>query len=568
MIVTLAAILAFGLIPLKPEWSASIFACIGLLALATRVMKPVLLVPALLFGVLGGLAHLVSISTSGEARPVPADALQALLSQPADVPAEYLATHDRNLVTPGDLAWLRAWNPSDGTNGEGRLTADGYWRIERVNSETGRENSSFFVRREVPVEPATWYTTSLFFRHDGDWADFDIVFVTHRGEDRVPASTSVVSEGILRAHASFLTDPRDHMFLRQVELKSFRGNWTYLEIALVQLEQGNTPSPYGTVVAGPRAPLAPGLVWWFGAAGLVFVVLHGLRYSLNRANPRLVAASLFGGLAVHTALALVQVGVAGIVDPTTLKWLAALGLSETARASGLTVHPNLLAHGGLASAALVWVLAGRSRVAAAGVGLSGALVVLAASRTALVGWLLGVVGIAAVSARRRAGRWLPMVLLTGFVLLAVFTLAEPGRMAIVLGGADSAVEARIRAWGLLVDASRERPWFGFGALQTEAYLTLQRVEGQSIGHVTHAHNLILHFLAESGVTGLAGLFILLTAMAMQIARSQHRSALVVLAVALLLNTTDYTFFAAEVLVPVLAAVAWSTIEPRVNTAEP
>jgi hypothetical protein len=97
-----------------------------------------------------------------------------------------------------------------------------------------------------------------------------------------------------------------------------------------------------------------------------------------------------------------------------------------------------------------------------------------------------------------------------------------------------------------------RPIFGWGTGNFEA-LANGRASGESAG-ASHAHNLFAHTLFERGLVGFAGLLLLLWGLV----RTARHSwwALGIIALVLLVNLLDYSFWSAAVFYPLFAVTGW------------
>lgn len=151
-----------------------------------------------------------------------------------------------NLIPSTDLSNLHAWNSTDGHNSYAVQQPDGFWRVNKVNSATGRTNTEILMNKTYTIIEGQTYTESFYFKHDGTTIAFDITFFTANGHHAVPTTIENLGNGLCRAYASYTTVTGDS-WIRAIDFTSFSGDWTYIDIAYAQLELGAlTPWIEGT----------------------------------------------------------------------------------------------------------------------------------------------------------------------------------------------------------------------------------------------------------------------------------------------------------------------------------
>jgi hypothetical protein len=544
----------FFLVPLRPEWFALIAIPLGAYLVLVRRERPALLSTLVVFAVLGGLAHLLAIASNDAGASLPTSLLHRLTTAPGD----WLGSQSdgqQNMAPPNALAGLRAWNRSDGANSDAVLVSDGFWRVPRVNPATGTINGSAYVFERLPIEANATYTVSVYVRHDGSFVDFAFSFWTQSGEHRVPATFTPLADGISRAHGSYTTSGADHVFTRVIEVSRFDGDWSHLELGFLQIERGNVPTDYAPPVgAAPKNPWLS-LLWWFAVAGSILALLHGSRCLFVRSHGRAVAVWLVLGMTAHAAFAWLEVSGVDLFTDDTAARLASMGITAASRADGFTPHPNLLAHSIVASGLLVWVVRGGVTSLVALLVVLG-VNILSGSRTAFIAWFLAVAGwLGDRRYLRRRVEAVAMVVVVALIL-ASMTLLDVGRLDTVLDAADRNVQQRVAAWRAFGKAFSANPLFGTGTGQLEAFATLERTHTPGLGQVAHGHNLIVHFAAESGLLGIAGLLVLLAGIARASLRASGWRGVTVLLVCVVLNLADFTLFWPGVLYPIIAAASW------------
>ena len=196
----------------------------------------------------------------------------------------------------------------------------------------------------------------------------------------------------------------------------------------------------------------------------------------------------------------------------------------------------------------------------------------------LAGYLASGLGIWATGSRSSAGAWL----LAGLLALAIRLPRRWRRLAI--GGLAFALVLGVLA-GNVTDLGRFGAPLGLDAPDTQVRVEIYRVAWQALlqsplvgvasfsqyfqANMTdrarelgmtgqpHAHNLLLHALAEGGLLAGLGLAIWLGGASWLLVTARAWPGLAVLAVAMLLNVFDFTFATAEVYFPLWIAIGWS-----------
>lgn len=544
----------FLLLPFKPAWFPIFVVPIGLFLLASGRETALFKKQLLAFLVLIGTAQVLVIAFDGS--QLPERTLYEKMTG-LSVAEGGSAKNDNNLVSYRLLAGLRGWNRQDGANTHAVWLGDGFWRVARDNAETGRDNTHIYVVDRTSIAKGQTYTRSFYFRHDGSHIGFTIDFRTARGGNRVPANLIDVANGIYRAYATYTVQDGDKHFVRGFEVNGFDGDWTYLDIGFHQLEMGSAPTTYSPSKRDkPRNPWHD-LLQWVSLPLLVATTLHGSRYLLRRSSARVVAVLLTIGLFGHATIAWIDF--AGISWAAELPLLGTVTTGDTYldfRAQGLTAHPNFLGHLSVLGGALVWLIGPRA-VGLLALLLSFLLVYLTGSRGAFIAWLPLMVAWIATLPRRHLYILLSVAALGSLMPFVATTPYDLGRLAETLSLGERNIQARLQTWQVSAEAFVHRPLFGIGTNQLGAFLDLNRPEETVIGQGRHGHNVLVHILAENGLLGLTGLLILFCGAVKALYRLAPWRALFFLTLVLILNSTDYTLFSAEVLYPLLVGLAWS-----------
>lgn len=522
--------LPFALLSLQPAWFAVYAAVVGVYELPRWRWRLSWIL--LSFALVGSLSQFLS----------PRE-LYRLPERPTflgNLPTRVLPF---NLIQRSDLGGVFGWNPEDGPGGFANQVEGGFWHLPRKNPVSGREQVEFLNDRWYPLEAGKTYTQSFYLRHDGTRASFQITFFTERGHHPVPTQMASVAPGVWRVWGSYTAQEGDRS-VRAIDFLNGGGDWTYLEVGWAQLEEGVAPTPYrpGAI---QQTSLWQRVSWWLGTALLSGLVLQGSQFLLQRVRAAWVALALVAGLTLHLGYGLYQL----------------LHLPEWAppRVSGFSPQPNFLGHGAVMMAGLAWLLGG-SRIGGIALALAAGLVWVSGSRTAFLG-LLVLLGGWVWGLRR----WRRVALLL-LLVLGGWLWAQPdqlGRLSEVFA-ANNPAEARPQIWAVAWQAFREHPWGGIGWGQFPLYYKLNLPAQPLEVAAQHGHNLLLQLLAEGGVLGLLAFLSLWGGVVLSVFRSREWRAGLLLLLALLLNTFDYTWFYAGVYYPLWIAVAWA-LRPAPDT---
>jgi O-antigen ligase len=179
---------------------------------------------------------------------------------------------------------------------------------------------------------------------------------------------------------------------------------------------------------------------------------------------------------------------------------------------------------------LVWVLSGAIWGGAAMVGALG-LVFLSGSRGALLA-LVPLLISWWISASR-VWKWVAL----GIAVVGIIVFAS-GRFRT----AESLANSRTQIWQVAQKAFQQAPFTGIGIDNFGEYYVNNRPMDVIAPDPSHAHNLLLHLLAESGLIGLAAFCVLWGAVIVYLVRARAWPMVTLLSSAFLLNIFDYTWF--------------------------
>lgn len=525
--------LPIALLPISPTAFAIFVAFLGAFFLVKgNVELPKKLLLSLgVFAVLGVLSQVFA---------PPHPIVQLMATAPIAIQKNNSASQDQNLFDWRRMIYLQGWNPTDNGGLRAKPLADGFWRVPRFNPRTGNPYNEIFIEAFPQVQADQSYTQSFYFRHDGREVIFQISFFTQQGHHPVPVTIEEVEPGLWRAYATFRSGENDK-WVRPVNLVALGGDWSYLDLGYVQLEVGSRPTPY--IWPGFDDSLLQRIGWWVGVALLGLFTASGSQFLLLRATPSGSAVALSVGMFIHICVALFQY------------------LDTAQRVSGLTLQPNLLGHSGVIVAAVIVALGPKPVSSIAVIG-SLVLVILSGSRTALLAWVLITIFWLVSNLTRRSWQWLlPAV---GLVIgVAVLGLRSVLNRLSNMGDLDgSMLQVRYEIWEVALKAFLSTPMTGIGHDRFSTFYILNHPEGVIEPLVGHAHNLVAHILSEAGLLGLMGFAVLYGYVLIVLVLKRAWGGLLVLAVAMLLNLGDYSFFTDFVYYPVWFVLGWALIHPR------
>jgi len=280
--------------------------------------------------------------------------------------------------------------------------------------------------------------------------------------------------------------------------------------------------------------------WWLGTAVMAGLVMVGSRVMLRQAGASLAAWGVVIGLLVGLGIGLAQ----ALADPAG------------GRVTGLTPNPNFYGIGATLSAALAAVLGG---------GLPGAVALLLGMGAATMSgsraaWLGLVVTSLLVLARfPPRARYLGLLGAAGAFLLASVWFPEQLRLATLIDPDYVTNQSRLEVWAVAWQAVTAHPLTGLGVGGFQSYYQVHQPPAALDPYASHAHNLLLGLLVESGVLGLAGFLVLWGQVWRYLWRARAWLVLGLIGVAVLINLVDYIWFAAAVHYPLWVAVAWASI---------
>ena len=490
----------------QPLWFSVVGAMLGIVALWQRWRISIW--PFVLAIVFGALSQ--ALGPSLPYRPLPAP----------ESTTNSIAT--TNLIAPYDYADLSSWDSTTQQATRAQRLLDGFLKAQRYKSD-GQEFSEIVTFRSYAVNPNQPYTLSFYFRTDGRDPRFRINFVTPRGFIAVPATIVPTGNGIYRASASMVTQTRDTS-IRGLNLLGFSGEWSYIDIAYIQLEPSSGVSIY--TAGGIKPNLLERSAWWIGSVCLAYLLLLAFSWLLTRVKPYEVIWLTLTGLTVQLLFSIIQT------------------VQGAQRATGLLEVDNYLGHFAVACAALIWLLGRGSYSVLLGLLLSLALVFLSESRAALIGWSL--VMLAYIWDNQKYWKWflaaVPLLAFLGW--LSNTTVL--GRLATIGDLSYFTTQARVQIWEIAQQAFATNPVTGIGFNRFNVYYLENIPLSLFETSAAHPHSLLWQLLSESGILGLLGFLILWSWVIIQLVRAGQGAVIALISMILLLNMFDLTWFTAGI----------------------
>lgn len=380
-------------------------------------------------------------------------------------------------------------------------------------------------------------TFSFYMRFSGERPKFWVGFWVKRSAVYpVQPEFVLISQDLYRVKATFV--PSQDEQLERIALEHLGGNWSEVGLGAAQLWPGVELLPFSLNAQPP--PATASVVNWTAQFIIGFLLLYGCWFLLTKIKPNYLLPSIALGLFAHTVIALTQylIGNAHLEN----------------RVVGLTLHPNILGHLAVACAGLLIVFGGWRW------GLLGLLFAitttgLTGSRAALIGCLMLLVWL--IVLLPRAVRWASLVVVPLGLMLLLMQPDWLGRLVNVADISFFTTQARLQTWHIALEAFREHPISGVGLNNFLVYYLNHRPLYAVEAAIHHAHNIILHFAAGGGALGLMSLAVVIGWSVYSTMKTQNKNPLALLAILLLLNLLDFTFFTAG-----LYSVFWLMVAVR------
>jgi len=430
----------------------------------------------------------------------------------------------KNLIPPYGLNDLYGWSPKQ-TSPPAFRQPDGFRRVYKLDPNTRAQYVEILSNQTYDLDPNQVYTLSFYFRHDGNLS-FNLSVYTSQGHQPRTPSIVDLGNGLYRAYTVYKVGLKDK-WVRMPDLINLRGTWSYIDIGYAQIEPGPVPSAYRLGDFPLRSPLER-MKLWFGNVITAFLLWLASLTLLSRLPKSAIGLAISLGLLLLLLIGLWQ-----------------REYQDINRAMGLTFNPN--AYG--ATAVMMVVLARlfiQSRLYFL-VFITGALMVfLSGSQAAWIG-LVGF-GILQIFYHYK-NRWLAVSLLVTVALaLGLFSpsISE-----------NRSLKTRLQIWTVAWQAFREHPLTGIGVSMFPYYYQEHRPHPALEPNARHAHNVFLQLLAEGGILSFLAFVILWGAIALKMRSQRQAIGLMLLAIAVLLNLWDFTWFYAGIHYPLWIALASS-----------
>lgn len=436
-----------------------------------------------------------------------------------------------NLIPPYAYSDLSSWDGHVNRAVRSIRQSDGFFRAKRYD-QNGLEFSEIVTFRSYKVLPNQPYTMSFYFRNDGKKPRFSINFITPRGFIALPATIVRVGDGLWRAYATVTTTTADTS-IRGLNLINFEGDWTYLDIAYIQLESGDTPHAYRS--DRQINDLTNRLLWWLGTLFLGYATLSASLWLLMQVNSEKLVVAINLGLFVQFIVALSQF------------------LRTHERSTGLVGNANDLGHFIVVGVALAWLLGRGSRWVLLTLFLGLGLIWLSESRAALMG--LALVSLAWLWDHRKYWVW---ILFGGLLMsLGIWTFAWESLGRFTTSGDLSyfTTQARLQIWDVAREAFINYPFTGIGLNRFNIYY-LDNIPVNAIeASAAHPHNLYWQLLSEGGLLGGAAFLFLWGWIMYQLFKLEQWVIVGFIGFVTTLNVFDLTWYTAGVYSGLWLAVA-------------
>src|SRR5690625_157824 len=527
-------------------YGISLVAILGLSAAFTRHFPPSshgIIRGSILFILLGVAATLTQVM-----RNEPSPSNQYLLALSNLEATGYDSRSDGTshlLVSHWQLSQATSWNPSSGANTLAKYQGDGFWRFQRY-SASGGENTHISLRDSIPLNGDKPITVSFLYRHDGTSAELGFDFLTNAGSNRVEV-TQVGSRQVAIGTAQFLPKDEDDVLLRAVNLSSFQGDWTYLDLALYRVESGDIADAY--VLEEKAGSEWHDILWWIGT-GLLYILAVLGHLHLSTTGRTFIVRGLTVGLVLMSSVTLLVHFFPAIHVSNLIGFEATRGF----RFHWLSSHPNILGHQVVLTQVLLVLLARttRERLLAL-IGLPA--LILTGSRTAFLALIPTILYALLPYFRFRH-------LSLAFQLLSV-TMVSSVVLHLLHPTGFTAIDVRLEAWRAAIHAWLSAPLAGIGQNELAMYIHLHPSDFYFPQAVNHAHNQLLSVLSEGGIISLFALLILLFRTVNPLVRISARHASLSVVTLFILLWVATTFFTSEVLflvtmVPMVACPSKST----------
>ena len=441
-----------------------------------------------------------------------------------------------NLLSNSDLSWLQSWRAPADEGAYALGVEPGFWQLTTFRH--GAQFNEVRSWQEVPIEAGQLYTLNAVVRHDGNEFGADVVFRTRDGWQGTETELREIGPGVVRL-SSTLQPLDEPTRLRTLHLATLTGDWSQVEIGLATLRPGALESDQRFSSHNAKVSWQEGIQWLVGTAVVLFATALLAPHLLRNRHRSLLLIGFNLGLGVQLLVAVFQ--------------LIAL---ESSRSAGTLPHPNLLAHGALATVALIVTLSnGDRKHAMAALLTGGATIWLSGSDAGILVFIIYIAVLVALQLRRYAGL-LRIAALGGIGLAAVLFVAYS-----VIGDplSGSNTVARMQAWKTALDLTAAHPvaGVGFGNFGFHHEFTIPDNPGP-VYRAYHAHS-VLGVAAEFGLPTLASMVALIGWFLRRALRAGANLALAAIAIVMAVNLVDFTITNPVVLLPawiVCLSVFW------------
>jgi O-Antigen ligase len=414
---------------------------------------------------------------------------------------------------------------NDKQNSLQRVThfSKGFWQISNLKKKG--HVLEILTQSKFYIQSGKTYTQSVFVKHDGSNLGLQFSFFSANGHS--PAKTTVrrLNNSLYRIFATYIAKPGD-IWIRAVDLLVLsEANWNHLSIGFAQLELSSNVTPYQLKQNYSFKP-GESFFWWIGIFFVSFIAMI-IGYSSSKLVYLLVLRYL-------SVLILIIYGLISIFQKNN----DTLNLKIPFINLIITENANFIAHSSVIISSIILLLE-FSIPSVVFLLLTFAITVLFKSYTAIFGALVLLLVWFFKSLKIRKS----YIYLTSSVFIFTFIINFQQILNFY------PVRSRLEVWRAATEIWLQKPFFGVGISQfSETYIQFRRLNDLDLT-VTHAHNIILQLLAESGIFGCA-LYLIFLFLILRKIYFKKNIALTILATIFAMNMFDFTWFYAWIHIPI------------------
>jgi hypothetical protein len=404
--------------------------------------------------------------------------------------------------------------------------SDGFWQI--LNLKDKNHTLEILTQSKFYIESGKTYTQSIFVRHNGSNLGLQFTFFSANGH--FPAKTNInrLSNDLYRISATYVGRPGD-IWIRAVDLLVLPdANWDQLSIGFAQLELSDIATPYQWQQNYSFKPEIS-FFWWVGVFFISFIAM-----TIGYSSSKLV---FFLFLKYSSALILIIYGLMSISQGGNDVFNLKIQFLDLV----VTENTNFIAHSSVIISSIILLLED-SAFSILFLLLSLVVSVLFKSYTAIFGNF----ALLSMCFFRHYSIKIKIVYLA--IPMIIFTYIFTSNFYRILD--FYSIRSRLEVWLVTTKIWIQNPLFGIGINQfPESYIQFRSLSDLD-STLTHAHNIILQLLAESGIFGCAIYITFLIFIASKIYFKDKNIALTILLTIFTMNMFDFTWFYAWIHIPI------------------